>query len=116
MHQITQSELAVNKLPKDTPTKSKKSPKESAKRKEDAKEDKSGDVQASTNSPQTQQRDSPKEVKESLPKEIKETVKEVSVIPLQSVNKESKKIKKKNDILAQIGKSFYFTYAFYALP
>lgn len=43
--------------------------------------------------------------KETPVKEIKEAVKETASI-VQSANKETKKTKKKNDILAQIGKTF----------
>lgn len=46
--------------------------------------------------------------KETLVKEIKEAVKETASI-VQSTNKEPKKTKKKNDILAQIGKTFLFS-------
>ncbi|XP_012272203.1 kinectin isoform X1 [Orussus abietinus] len=135
VHQVSQSEPVVNKSPKDTPTKSKKSVKEAGKKKDDNKDNKEPkeekkEVVASASAPQQQiAKEVTKEVKET--KEIKETkeskevkeqpkdIKDAKEIPakevkelhekkevastVQSTVKESKKAKKKNDILAQIG-------------
>ncbi|XP_014215655.1 kinectin [Copidosoma floridanum] len=116
LHQISQSETALNKSPKETPTKiNKKNTKEKdLKKKDEQKEEKkeAANVSPSVSANQQQAgKENVKEVKEK-PKEVAKEAKEVAkepketkeiVIPVQSFNKESKKVKKKNDILAQIG-------------
>lgn len=96
LKQASQSEPAVNKSPKDTPTK-KKNAKDSANKKEEKKESASV-TQLSTN------KESAKDVKEQ-PKDAAKEQKEAkeTVAPVQPSNKEPRKTKKKNDILAQIG-------------
>lgn len=109
LSQIGQSEppALINKSPKETPTRSKKNAKEKgdSKKKDDHKEEKK-EVSTTGNQPSANIKEVKEKPKESVKevKEPKEPVKE-NVIPLQSSNKESKKIKKKNDILAQIGES-----------
>ncbi|XP_076164616.1 uncharacterized protein LOC143145278 [Ptiloglossa arizonensis] len=113
LHQISQSEPVVNKSPKETPTKSKKNTKDSVKKKdENIKEDKKDEkkeITASVNAPSVINRDAStkeakeiKEQKETPVKDTKEIVKEIA-LSIQPPTKESKKTKKKNDILAQIG-------------
>ncbi|XP_011504338.1 PREDICTED: kinectin-like isoform X3 [Ceratosolen solmsi marchali] len=109
LHQISQSESIVNKSPKETPTKSKKNAKEKdSKKKDDHKDEKKEVVSSSVQQVNKENikeikekpKESSRELKES--KEPKEIIRE-TIIPVQSSNKESKKVKKKNDILAQIG-------------
>lgn len=97
-----QSEPIINKSPKETPTKSKKNVKDSAKKKEEIGEEKN-EVIASASAPQQVAKEPIRETKEAAkevaPKEVKDTV----VAAAAPIAKESKKTKKKNDILAQIG-------------
>ncbi|XP_029036617.1 paramyosin-like isoform X4 [Osmia bicornis bicornis] len=109
LHQIGQSEPVANKSPKETPTKSKKSVKEKdAKKKDENVKEEKKEATASING-QSVNKDSIKETKdvkeqkETPVKEVKEVVKETIVLSAQLPAKESKKSKKKNDILAQIG-------------
>nr|XP_012144921.1 PREDICTED: kinectin isoform X2 [Megachile rotundata] len=108
LQQIGQSEPVANKSPKETPTKSKKSVKDSAKKKdENVNKEEKKETNANVNGPSIN-KDSVKETKdikeqkETPVKEVKEIVKE-SLVSTQPPPKESKKSKKKNDILAQIG-------------
>ncbi|XP_015123640.1 kinectin isoform X1 [Diachasma alloeum] len=88
--QLTQSESVVNKSPKETPTKSKKAPK--LLQKKESTEAESAPPQATlTNRPPTQT-PAPTQPAASLPAPTPAPLKE-----------SSKKNKKKNDILAQIG-------------
>ncbi|XP_032455132.1 kinectin isoform X9 [Nasonia vitripennis] len=107
LSQIGQSEPPglVNKSPKETPTRSKKNAKEKdSKKKDDHKEEKK-EVPTTSNQPSASAKDQVKEKPKETIKEVKEPKEPVkeNVTPLQSSNKESKKIRKKNDILAQIG-------------
>nr|XP_034192908.1 kinectin-like isoform X6 [Osmia lignaria] len=108
LHQIGQSEPVANKSPKETPTKSKKSVKDSAKKKDENVKEEKKEATANING-QSVNKDSIKETKdvkeqkETPVKEVKEVVKETIVLSAQPPAKESKKSKKKNDILAQIG-------------
>ena len=95
------SEPILNKSPKETPTKTKKNVKESAKKKEEIKEEKK-EVAASGGSPQQVAKEPTKETKEVAKEPLLKETKE-SVVSVQPLNKESKKAKRKNDILAQIG-------------
>ncbi|KAJ8674029.1 hypothetical protein QAD02_005291, partial [Eretmocerus hayati] len=103
LHQISQSDSVVSKTPKETPTKTKKNAKDKdQKKKDEHKEDK----KETSSAIQQALKEAPKEVKEKSKesvkeKETKEVVKEI--VAVQSVSKESKKVKKKTDILAQIG-------------
>lgn len=108
---LTQSETVANKSPKDTPTKSRKNNKDVIKKKdENAKDEKQeANVQQQANALLVNNKETVKEIKEQQKetpvKEIKEAVKETtSTMP---PTKESKKTKKKNDILAQIGKILF---------
>uniref|UniRef100_V9I8J6 Kinectin 1 n=1 Tax=Apis cerana TaxID=7461 RepID=V9I8J6_APICE len=105
LQQIGQSESVVNKSPKETPTKSKKSIRESIKKKDENIKEEKKETITNINIPPVLNKDSIKDIKEQKEisiKEAKEFMKDV--IPFtQSMNKESKKAKKKNDILAQIG-------------
>lgn len=113
MQQIGQSESVINKSPKETPTKSKKSIKESIKKKdENVKEEKKETT--NVNIPPVLNKDSVKEIKEQKEISIKDT-KEImkdTISFTQSMNKETKKAKKKNDILAQIGKLLIILFIF----
>ncbi|XP_026296866.1 kinectin isoform X6 [Apis mellifera] len=104
LQQIGQSESVVNKSPKETPTKSKKSIKESIKKKDENVKEEKKETITNINVP-VLNKDSIKDIKEQKEisiKDAKEFMKDT--IPFtQSMNKESKKAKKKNDILAQIG-------------
>ncbi|CAL7948527.1 unnamed protein product [Xylocopa violacea] len=109
LQQIGQSAPVANKSPKDTPTKSKKNAKDPVKKKdENVKEEKKEEKKESVTNANTVpvvHKDPIKEVKElkeTPVKDIKEVTKEAAPLT-QSTNKESKKTKKKNDILAQIG-------------
>ncbi|XP_076666065.1 uncharacterized protein LOC143367789 isoform X2 [Andrena cerasifolii] len=108
LQQISQSESVANKSPKETPTKSKKSAKDSVKKRDENIREEKKETTANVNAAPAVNKDSTKEAKEvkdqkeSSIKEVKEMVKETAP-PTQSSNKESKKAKKKNDILAQIG-------------
>ncbi|XP_076637833.1 uncharacterized protein LOC143349993 isoform X2 [Colletes latitarsis] len=112
LHQISQSESVANKSPKETPTKAKKNAKDSVKKKDEnskeEKKDEKKETTASINTTSVINKDAVKETKdikeqkESLVKDVKEIVKEIAP-STQLPNKESKKTKKKNDILAQIG-------------
>lgn len=112
LQQINQSEPVLNKSPKETPTKTKKNVKDSTRKKdenvkEEKKEEKKETV-VNINAQPLVNKESPKETKEHKEasiKDAKEVVKES--VPIQPSNKESKKTKKKNDILAQIGKLLY---------
>ncbi|XP_014480150.1 PREDICTED: kinectin isoform X3 [Dinoponera quadriceps] len=106
LQQLTQSETAANKSPKDTPTRSKKNNKDVVKKKDENAKDEKQETNVQTNaSIVTNNKEAAKEIKEQQKetpvKEIKEAVKETASI-VQSANKEPKKTKKKNDILAQI--------------
>ncbi|XP_066589983.1 putative leucine-rich repeat-containing protein DDB_G0290503 [Prorops nasuta] len=102
---LNSSEPANNKFLKETPTKSKRNLKEKGQRKDDNSKDEKKEVLSHTSLPSSS-KDIAKEVKEQpkdiLVREVKETVRE-TIIPSQSSNKESKKTKKRNDILTQIG-------------
>ncbi|XP_032691151.1 kinectin-like isoform X2 [Odontomachus brunneus] len=104
LQQLSQPETAANKSPKDTPTKSKKNNKDVVKKKDENAKDEKQEVNTQTNA-SFANKETVKEIKEQQKetpvKEIKEAVKETAPI-VQSANKESKKTKKKNDILAQI--------------
>lgn len=104
LQQIGQSESVVNKSPKETPTKSKKNIKESIKKKDENVKEEKKETITNINVP-VLNKDSIKDIKEQKEisiKDAKEFMKDT--IPFtQSMNKESKKAKKKNDILAQIG-------------
>ncbi|XP_043255136.1 putative leucine-rich repeat-containing protein DDB_G0290503 isoform X2 [Colletes gigas] len=112
LHQISQSEPVANKSPKETPTKAKKNAKDSVKKKDEnskeEKKDEKKETTASINTTSVINKDAVKETKdikeqkESVVKDVKEIVKEIAP-STQLPNKESKKTKKKNDILAQIG-------------
>ncbi|KAK0163760.1 hypothetical protein PV328_002457 [Microctonus aethiopoides] len=107
LHQIAQAEAVINKSPRETPTKSKKNVvKEPMKKKEEIKEEKKtdgGNVKESNTTAIQSTLPTPSATKEPA-KEFKELQKDVGVsIQSSSTNKESKKNKKKNDILAQIG-------------
>lgn len=98
----------VNKSPKDTPTKMKKNNKDVKKKDESSKEEKQ-DINIHTSSTNKEVAKEAKEQQKETPvKEVKEVAKEVTIPQLS--NKESKKTKRKNDLLSQIGKfltSFY---------
>ncbi|XP_031831405.1 uncharacterized protein LOC116426511 [Nomia melanderi] len=108
LQQINQSEPVLNKSPKETPTKTKKNVKDSVRKKdenikEEKKEEKK-ETAVNINAQPLVNKEALKETKEHKEapiKDAKEVVKES--VPIQSSNKESKKTKKKNDILAQIG-------------
>ncbi|XP_043272558.1 kinectin-like isoform X3 [Venturia canescens] len=122
VQQAVQSEPIINKSPKETPSKTKKNVKEPVKKKEESKDEKKEAVVASASAPQQQQQ---QQVVKELAKELKEVVKETITVTASSTpapvnttapavsketkdavqpsNKETKKGKKKNDILAQIG-------------
>ncbi|XP_011135621.1 kinectin isoform X2 [Harpegnathos saltator] len=105
LQQLSQSETAANKSPKDTPTRSKRNNKDIKKKDENVKDEKQ-EVNTQANALfVTNNKEIVKEIKEQQKetpvKEIKEIVKETASI-VQSANKEPKKTKKKNDILAQI--------------
>ncbi|XP_060830973.1 kinectin-like isoform X1 [Bombus pascuorum] len=105
LQQIGQSESTINKSPKETPTKVKKNVKDSVKKKDDNIKEEKKETINNTNIPPVANKDSAKEIKEQKEtsvRDVKEVIKE-TVISTQSTNKESKKAKKKNDILAQIG-------------
>nr|XP_033324053.1 kinectin-like [Megalopta genalis] len=109
LQQLNQSEPVVNKSPKETPTKTKKNVKDSSKKKdENVKEEKKEEKKEATVNANAQplvNKDVPKETKEHKEtpvKDTKEVVKESAPL-IQALIKESKKTKKKNDILAQIG-------------
>lgn len=93
---------AGNKSPKETPTKTKKAGKESTKKKDENLKEEKKEAMVNMNS-------TPNNHKETSAKEIKDSVKEVQ---------SSRRSKKKNDILAQIGnninikkKTLTFNYA-----
>ncbi|KAK2587486.1 hypothetical protein KPH14_003189 [Odynerus spinipes] len=106
LQQINQSESVVSKSPKETPTKLKKNVKEPVKKKDESVKEDKKEINVNVNAPSTVTKDSVKEPKdqqkEVVAKDIKEVVKD-SVSSVQLSSKESKKTKKKNDILAQIG-------------
>ncbi|XP_076482209.1 uncharacterized protein LOC117166047 isoform X2 [Bombus vancouverensis nearcticus] len=105
LQQIGQSESIINKSPKETPTKVKKNVKDSVKKKDDNIKEEKKETINNTNTSAVANKDSVKEIKEQKEtpvRDVKEIIKE-TVISTQSTNKESKKAKKKNDILAQIG-------------
>lgn len=104
-------ETAVNKSPKDTPTRSKKNNKDATKKKDENLKDEKQDVNthisasgATSKETMRETKDTKEQSKETPVKEVKETFKEAPF--LQPSNREVKKTKKKNDILAQIGKYF----------
>ncbi|KAL6264526.1 hypothetical protein P5V15_004633 [Pogonomyrmex californicus] len=106
--QISQTETVerINKSPKDTPTKSKKNNKDAMKKRDEnikEKQDEKQDTNSYSNASSVN-KETMKEVKEQQKetpvKEVREVVKEVVIQQLPS--KESKKTKKKNDILSQI--------------
>lgn len=110
LQQLSQSETAANKSPRDTPTKSKKNNKDVIKKKDENTKDEKQEINTQTNTSfAINTKETMKEIKElqkeTPVKEIKESIKETALI-VQSANKETKKTKKKNDILAQIGKMF----------
>ncbi|XP_020284045.1 ribosome-binding protein 1 isoform X4 [Pseudomyrmex gracilis] len=92
----------VNKSPKDTPTKTKKHNKDVKKKDESSKEEKQ-DANIHTNASSTNKevaKEAKEQQKETPVKEVKEVAKEVTIPQLS--NKESKKMKKKNDLVSQI--------------
>ncbi|XP_070154294.1 kinectin isoform X2 [Polyergus mexicanus] len=105
LQQITQTETIekTNKSPKDTPTKLKKNNKDTIKKKDENIKDEKQDSNAHTNLFSTN-KEAIKEIKEQQKetpvKEVREIVREVVVQQLS--NKESRKTKRKNDILSQI--------------
>lgn len=86
--------------------------KDSAKKKDENVKEEKKEATASINGPSfnkdsIKETKDVKEQKETPVKEVKEVVKETTVLSAQPPAKESKKSKKKNDILAQIGKLIY---------
>ncbi|KAI4475944.1 hypothetical protein M0804_013980 [Polistes exclamans] len=107
MNQINQSEPMVSKPLKETPTKLKKNVKEPIKKKDENVKEEKKETNVNVNvSSAIANKEVVKEIKdqqkEAVVKEVKEVVKD-PVPAVQLPNKESKKTKKKNDILAQIG-------------
>ncbi|XP_014597910.1 PREDICTED: kinectin isoform X6 [Polistes canadensis] len=107
MNQINQSEPMVSKPLKETPTKLKKNVKEPIKKKDEPIKEEKKETNVNVNvSSAIANKEVVKEIKdqqkEAVVKEVKEVVKD-PVPAVQLPNKESKKTKKKNDILAQIG-------------
>ncbi|XP_043503518.1 ribosome-binding protein 1-like isoform X4 [Polistes fuscatus] len=107
INQINQSEPMVSKPLKETPTKLKKNVKEPIKKKDENIKEEKKETNVNVNvSPAIANKEVVKEIKdqqkEAVVKEVKEVVKD-PVPAVQLPNKESKKTKKKNDILAQIG-------------
>lgn len=111
LQQLTQSEPIINKSPKDTPTKSKKNVKEQPKKSVELKEEKKEVAVVANTLQQQAVKEVPKDVKEQ-PKDTpvkgaKEITKETAP-SVQLLSKETKNKKKKNDILAQIGKLIFY--------
>ncbi|XP_017883583.1 kinectin isoform X2 [Ceratina calcarata] len=109
LQQIGQAAPVANKSPKETPTKSKKNAKESVKKKDENIKEEKKETITNANAVPVANKDVAKEVKEEkeIPvkdvKEEKVTKELITSAPTQPPNKESKKTKKRNDILAQIG-------------
>ncbi|XP_046823008.1 kinectin-like isoform X5 [Vespa crabro] len=106
LQQINQSESIVSKSPKETPTKVKRNIKEPIKKKDENVKEEKKETSINVNAPSVANKEGVKETKDQQKEAIIKDTKEVVKDPVPSVqlsNKESKKTKKKNDILAQIG-------------
>ncbi|XP_047356077.1 kinectin-like isoform X5 [Vespa velutina] len=106
LQQINQSESIVSKSPKETPTKVKRNIKEPIKKKDENIKEEKKETSINVNAPSVANKEGVKETKDQQKEAIIKDTKEVVKDPVPSVqlsNKESKKTKKKNDILAQIG-------------
>ncbi|XP_035732879.1 kinectin-like isoform X4 [Vespa mandarinia] len=106
LQQINQSESIVSKSPKETPTKVKRNIKEPIKKKDENVKEEKKETSININAPSVTNKEGTKETKDQQKEAIIKDTKEVVKDPVPSVqlsNKESKKTKKKNDILAQIG-------------
>ncbi|XP_043671767.1 early endosome antigen 1-like isoform X3 [Vespula pensylvanica] len=106
LQQINQSESIASKSPKETPTKMKRNIKEPIKKKDENVKEEKKETNVNVNVLSTANKEGAKETKDQQKEAVIKDIKEVVKDPVPSVqlsNKESKKTKKKNDILAQIG-------------
>ncbi|KAL2728777.1 kinectin-like isoform X1 [Vespula squamosa] len=106
LQQINQSESIASKSPKETPTKVKRNNKEPIKKKDENIKEEKKETNLNVNAPSAANKEGVKETKDQQKEAVIKDIKEVVKDPVPSVqlsNKESKKTKKKNDILAQIG-------------
>nr|XP_050854411.1 kinectin-like isoform X4 [Vespula vulgaris] len=103
LQQINQSESIASKSPKETPTKMKRNIKEPIKKKDENVKEEKKETNVNVNVLSTANKEGAKETKDQQKEAVIKDIKEVVKDPVQLSNKESKKTKKKNDILAQIG-------------
>ena len=104
LQQVSQPESDFNKSSKETPTKVKKINRDSLKKNDEVKAEKETIIlNVSHENSKEFVKETKEQPKDSVFKESKDIIKE-NVVHVQSASKESKKTKKKNDILAQIGK------------